>query len=175
MRGDDARQRGEMPDNVAMRAILIGPDRDRDRLRWQVRDTGLVIVGECATVVEARESGIASDVLLLTPGASTADERGARRASRAPLSAAAEPDARQERLSPVGPLEPLASTEALTPRELEVLGRLADGLPNKAIAAEFGISDQTVKFHVAQIIAKLGVANRTEAVRRAIRQGLVAV
>jgi two-component system nitrate/nitrite response regulator NarL len=65
--------------------------------------------------------------------------------------------------------------EPLTAREQEVLELLVDGLPNKAIAAQLGISDQTVKAHVAAICGKLGALNRTDAVRRAIRRGLVAV
>ena len=65
--------------------------------------------------------------------------------------------------------------EPLTPREIQVIELLVEGLSNKAIAARLGISDQTVKFHVAAICGKLGAANRTDAVRRAIRQGLVAV
>jgi DNA-binding NarL/FixJ family response regulator len=72
--------------------------------------------------------------------------------------------------------EPEASfIEALSPRELEVLDLLAQGLPNKAIAARLAISDQTVKFHVASICGKLGAANRTDAVRRAARGGLIAL
>src|ERR1700694_959237 len=67
--------------------------------------------------------------------------------------------------------EPLAGP--LAPREREVLALVAEGLSNKAIAKELGISDQTVKFHVASITGKLGAANRTEAVRRAVRQGLI--
>ena len=63
--------------------------------------------------------------------------------------------------------------EPLTPREIQVLELLAEGLPNKAIAARLGISDQTVKFHVASISGKLGAANRTDAVRRAVRRGLI--
>jgi len=63
--------------------------------------------------------------------------------------------------------------ESLTPREIEVLELLAQGLPNKAIAARLGISDQTVKFHVSSISGKLGAANRTDAVRRAVRRGLI--
>ena len=63
--------------------------------------------------------------------------------------------------------------EGLTPREVQVLELLAEGLPNKAIAARLGISDQTVKFHVASISGKLGAANRTDAVRRAVRRGLI--
>ena len=62
--------------------------------------------------------------------------------------------------------------EPLTTREIQVLELLAEGLPNKAIAARLHISDQTVKFHVASIYGKLGAANRTDAVRRAVRRGL---
>ena len=65
--------------------------------------------------------------------------------------------------------------EPLTPREIEVLELLAEGLPNKAIARRLGISDQTVKFHVASLSGKLGAANRTDAVRRAARRGLIAL
>ena len=64
-------------------------------------------------------------------------------------------------------------SEPLTAREVEVLELLAQGLPNKAIAARLGISDQTVKFHVASICGKLGAANRTDAARRALRQGVI--
>jgi len=63
--------------------------------------------------------------------------------------------------------------ETLTPRELQVLGLVADGLPNKAIAAALGVSDETVKFHVGSIFGKLGASNRTDAVRLALRRGLV--
>jgi DNA-binding NarL/FixJ family response regulator len=63
--------------------------------------------------------------------------------------------------------------EALTRREIDVLDLLAEGLPNKRIAERLHISDQTVKFHVASIYAKLGAANRTDAVRRAVRRGLL--
>jgi DNA-binding NarL/FixJ family response regulator len=63
--------------------------------------------------------------------------------------------------------------EPLTPREVEVLELLAEGMPNKAIAERLHISDQTVKFHVASISGKLGAANRTDAVRRAVRRGLI--
>ena len=63
--------------------------------------------------------------------------------------------------------------EPLTPREVEVLELLAEGLPNKAIAARLRISDQTVKFHVSSISGKLRAKNRTDAVRRAVRRGLI--
>ena len=65
--------------------------------------------------------------------------------------------------------------EPLTARELDVLRLLAEGLPNKAIAVRLGISDQTVKFHVASIGGKLNARNRTDAVRLAIRRGLIEI
>jgi len=63
--------------------------------------------------------------------------------------------------------------EKLTAREVQVLELMAEGLPNKAIASALGISDQTVKVHVAAISGKLGATNRTDAVRRALRRGLI--
>lgn len=61
----------------------------------------------------------------------------------------------------------------LTQREREVLQLIALGLPNKAIASRLGISEHTVKFHVAAILSKLGATSRTEAVRLGARRGLV--
>jgi two-component system, NarL family, nitrate/nitrite response regulator NarL len=63
--------------------------------------------------------------------------------------------------------------ESLTPRESEVLELVADGLPNKLIAASLGVSGETVKFHLGSIFAKLGASNRTDAVRRALRRQLI--
>jgi DNA-binding NarL/FixJ family response regulator len=68
-----------------------------------------------------------------------------------------------------------APAESLTPREREVLELLGRGLANRAIASALGISDHTAKFHVASVLAKLGAANRADAVRRGIRQGLVTI
>jgi DNA-binding NarL/FixJ family response regulator len=65
------------------------------------------------------------------------------------------------------------AAEQLTPREGEVLRLLADGLPNKEIALKLGISEHTIKFHIRSILGKLGVASRTEAVTRGLRNGLI--
>ena len=62
---------------------------------------------------------------------------------------------------------------ALTARELEVLGLIAAGASNKAIARKLGISVHTAKFHVASILAKLDATGRTDAVAQAARLGLL--
>jgi NarL family two-component system response regulator LiaR len=58
----------------------------------------------------------------------------------------------------------------LTPREQDVLALIARGLPNKRIAGELGLSEKTVKAHVGRILAKLGVADRTQAALYAVRE-----
>jgi DNA-binding NarL/FixJ family response regulator len=63
--------------------------------------------------------------------------------------------------------------EPLTAREREVLALLAEGLGNKGIASQLGISEHTAKFHVNSILGKLGASSRAEAIVRAARMGLV--
>lgn len=65
-------------------------------------------------------------------------------------------------------------TEPLSPRELEVLRWLAQGLSNKEIARRLHLAEETVKFHMRHILAKLGVQSRTQAVLMAMRLGLIA-
>lgn len=72
---------------------------------------------------------------------------------------------------PQGETEPLG--EVLTPRELQVLHLLAEGLSNKQIAKRLEVSEHTAKFHVAAILSKLGVESRTEAAMRAVQLGLL--
>jgi len=128
-----------------MRVALVGPESERDRLRWQLEGTGITVVGEFASEEAARRSGVSAEAWLVATG------------DRSTLDASDDsPD-----------------VDPLTAREIQVLELLAEGLPNKAIAERLGISDQTVKFHVASITGKLGVANRTGAVRAAVRRGLL--
>ncbi len=61
----------------------------------------------------------------------------------------------------------------LTVRELEVLRMLADGLPNKLIAFQLGISEHTVKYHVTSILSRLNASSRAEAVAIGIRRGQI--
>ena len=128
-----------------MRVILVGSARRRADLRAQLDGT-FDIAGEFSSLALANASGLDVDGILIAP------DHGEDR-DRASADEVAD--------------------EPLTAREVEVLELLAEGLPNKAIAARLRISDQTVKFHVASISAKLGASNRTDAVRRAVRRGLV--
>ena len=77
--------------------------------------------------------------------------------------------------SPAGP-SPAASADpgfaSLTPREREVLGLLGRGLTNAAIARELFVAEKTVKTHVSSILAKLRLADRTQAALYAARLGL---
>ena len=129
-----------------MRVILVGGPADRDRLREQMNGS-MTVVAESPTIAAARRSDLDVDAMLIA-----ADTVHA------------------EALDDDDSLD-----EPLTPREIQVLELLAEGLPNKTIAARLGISDQTVKFHVASISGKLGAANRTDAVRRAVRRGLISL
>ncbi len=73
------------------------------------------------------------------------------------------------RLAPV----PVGGAEALSGRELEVVALVARGASNKEIAHQLHISEATIKTHLAHIFEKLGVADRTSAVTRAIERGLI--
>jgi DNA-binding NarL/FixJ family response regulator len=129
-----------------MRVLLVGPASERTRLRAQL-DGSFEVAGEFATLAEARAAELDADALIVAPVHNRS------------------PDA----------LDDLEIEEPLTSREIQVLTLLAEGLPNKAIASRLGISDQTVKFHVASVSGKLGAVNRTDAVRRAVRRGLIAL
>jgi len=134
-----------------MRIVLVGSPSDRARLRAGL-DGNIDVVAEFSSLAAARRSDVDADAIMIAgdhqttgPGSDDHDDEA-------------------------GEFE-----EPLTPREIQVLELLAEGLPNKAIAARLHISDQTVKFHVSSISGKLGAANRTDAVRRAARRGLIAL
>ena len=130
-----------------MRAILVGPASTRDRLRWELEARSIEVAGEFDSLADARRSGLDSDIIVTAPEPSSERDNDGERVFE----------------------------EALTHRELEVLELLAEGMPNKIIAERLGISDQTVKFHIASIMGKLGASNRVETVRRAVRRGLLSL
>jgi RNA polymerase sigma factor (sigma-70 family) len=68
-----------------------------------------------------------------------------------------------------------AKRTQLSPREKEILQLLADGFRNREIARELGISENTVRNHIFNLLEKLGTTHRTEAVAMAIQQGLVQI
>ena len=130
-----------------MRIVLVGPPGLRERFRKaHPPGAALVIIAEGDTPASVQAAAARADAVVVLEA----------------------PPAASEVLddSPI---------EVLTPRERDVLELLAEGMSNKAIAARLQISDQTVKFHVASISGKLGASNRTEAVRRALRRGLLHV
>jgi DNA-binding CsgD family transcriptional regulator len=130
-----------------MRVVLIGTPGARARLLARLPD-GVEVVGEAASMDGARETPLSADAWLIAPAEGSRDDRDE--------------------------LERILA-EPLTSRELEVIRLVALGLSNKSVAARLGISDQTVKFHVASIYGKLGATNRTDAARRALRLGLIAL
>ena len=131
-----------------MRVILVGNPDDRARLRAELAKAGIDVVVEFGRLADAQMAARRVDAMVVAADASRNDVDAAE----------------DDRID-----------EPLTPREIDVLELLTEGLPNKAIAERLGISDQTVKFHIASILGKLGVTNRTEAVRRALRQGLISL
>ena len=128
----------------------------------------IVLLGEGAWTVESLRLGVRA---VLPADASAAEILAAIQAAAAGMVAI---DPRElEALMASTPQQAAEVATPLTVREREVLGMLAEGAANKTIAWKLGISEHTVKFHVAQILAKLNAGTRTEAVTLGIRQGLI--
>ena len=132
-------------------------------------------------VVELEEADI---VLADADAAVRPDQPVVRMGDGAPLPLALSPAqlARRCRRSSVGLRVSLPAPDGfaedavrplLTPRELEILACLGEGLSNKAAARRLGISAHTVKFHLEAVFAKLGATSRTDAVARGLRGGLI--
>jgi DNA-binding NarL/FixJ family response regulator len=144
----DALDRLSALDGVAVPVLGLVSDESQVQRAWAAGARGVLLRDVDAETMDAAVAAVASGVAVFDP-----------------------------QLSP--PSLPLVSppdgqlAEQLTPRELDVLKLLAEGLPNKQIADRLDISDHTVKFHVNGLLRKLGAHSRTEAVTVATRSGLI--
>jgi DNA-binding NarL/FixJ family response regulator len=153
--------------------LLEAGDIQPDRLSGLTEEVSMPVVllldtSDAALLNSALRSGVRA---VISREATPEEIESAIQAVNAGLVVIA-PESLPELLLDVRPVAE-ALTEPLSERELEVLDVIAEGLSNKLIAHRLGISEHTVKTHVASILAKLGAASRTEAVSLAIRRGLV--
>lgn len=154
---------------------LASPDlvRTLDQLRRFPSPPAVVLLSSdprAAWTAQARRAGIRA---VLRSDATAEELLAAIAAVRAGL-VAFHPDV-LESSAATHSAEPGGGATTLTSREVEILGLMAEGMSNRAIAARLGISSHTAKFHVASILAKLGAGSRTEAVTFGVRQGLIAL
>jgi DNA-binding NarL/FixJ family response regulator len=149
--------------SALLRVFLIGLEQgDLDALRVRTRANGTLQIAGTAFLHELERGAVrvpdSIEAIVMSPAALAASRRGH------PPRVQESDDARAGGRTIV---------EELTTREREVLALLADGRANRHIAARLGISEHTVKFHLASIFGKLGVSTRTEAVRRALDWNLI--
>jgi two-component system nitrate/nitrite response regulator NarL len=165
-------------------AVLASNPAAQDRLATLVAQCGHQLVEATASPDAVLTDGTAAAVLpaaavalgavggefagWLPPDAGAAQVDAALRAVAAGLTVRATPLASRNFDSL--PEEPPV---LLTPREIDVLGALGNGMTNKEVARLLGISPHTVKFHIESLFRKLGAASRAEAVAKGIRQQIV--
>jgi two-component system, NarL family, response regulator LiaR len=164
------------PDVILM--DLLMPERDgieaMHELRRRLPDARVIVLTSFldeARVLPAIQAGAAGYLLKnVEPSELARAIRAAHRGEAIidPSAAARLVQALAHGAAPPGPVE-----ERLTGREREVLEQIAGGRSNKRIALELGISEKTVKTHVGHVLAKLGVADRTQAALLAVRDGMV--
>jgi two-component system nitrate/nitrite response regulator NarL len=136
------------PEGGQLTVVALAPDEEAAAAAWSAGAQGVLPRTVSAERLEAAIQGVAQGLAVIEP----------------------------ELLAnvwPAGSPSESSLVEELTPRELEVLQLLAEGLANKAIAQRLAISEHTVKFHVNAIMSKLGAQSRTAAVVRATRLGLI--
>jgi DNA-binding NarL/FixJ family response regulator len=132
----------------ALPLIVLLTDESRAADAWGIGARALLPRDTDATALESAIAAVSADLIVIHPAFAQSLTASESTAS-------------------------LPAVESLTPRELEVIRLLADGLSNRLIAAQLGISEHTAKFHVDSILGKLGAHSRTEAVTRAARTGLI--
>jgi len=173
--GQDAIQRciELQPDVVLMDMVM--PDMDGAAATRQIRlqseavqVIALTSFKEESLVQSALQAGAIGYLLKDVSADELAQAIRAAHAGRATLS----PEAAQVLVQAA--TQPPAPGSDLTERERTVLALMVEGLNNTQIAARLTVSPSTIKSHVSNILSKLGVASRTEAVALALRNGLVA-
>lgn len=163
--------------------VLLDLDSPSDESLLTAIQSGGALVNSSLMILTEDPESLAVDVLgsglrAILPRYATPEEIIAAIQAAATGLVALHPDIFDSMLSRIRPgqqseLDP--SGQILTPREIEVLRMIAEGLGNKEIASKLSISDHTVKFHISSIFAKLGASNRAEAVTLGIRHGLIMV
>jgi two-component system, NarL family, response regulator LiaR len=159
------------PDVVIMDLLLPGLDglAATRAIRTELPETevlALTSVLESASVVEAIQAGAIGYLLKDIQATELRTAIKAAAAGQLHLSS-------QASAYLLGTIRMPEHPDPLTPRELDVLRLLAQGYSNKEIARTLHLVEETVKFHVRHILAKLGVQSRTQAVLTAIRLGMV--
>lgn len=168
-------------ERLAPDVILLDPGGDVDRvleelaalLGGRLLSPVVMIAPAIDSVTEALENGVQG---FLLPDVSAEEIRAALHSAVVGLTVI---DRRaialllELRMLPQTPPASDGQYDPLTPRELEVLQLIAQGLPNKTIALALGISEHTVKFHVGSVLTKLEASSRAEALARAARVGLI--
>lgn len=144
----DALDRLSALDGEPTPVVALVPDGSQVQRAWAAGARGVLLRDVDAETMDAAVAAVASGIAVFDPQLSSPSP---------PL---------------VGPAGGQLADQ-LTPRELDVLRLLAEGLPNKQIAHRLDISDHTVKFHVNALLRKLGAHSRTEAVTVATRLGLI--
>jgi len=177
---DDALTRVE---DLQPEIVLLDLDSPSDESLSAAIQSGGALVNSSVMILTEDPESLAVDVLgsglrAILPRYATPEEIIAAIQAAATGLVALHPDIFDSMLSRIRPgqqseLDP--SGQILTPREIEVLRMIAEGLGNKEIASKLSISDHTVKFHISSIFAKLGASNRAEAVTLGIRHGLIMV
>src|SRR6266511_2502709 len=144
------------------------------------REPDIEIVGEARTAAEAMQlvDATAPDVVLVDvpltgPSSTEATRRVAEGEDPLKDELIARPDLVERIVDSVREaiMADRRPTNPMTPRELEVLGLVAEGLRNREIAGRLGVSEQTIKNQLSSVLHKLGVPNRTHAVTYAVRHG----
>ena len=160
-----------------LRAVTAGPEEGAEVLVLALPPGEALApelrVAEAALLVLTDDPALAADAALagVLPAAATPAQVAAAAAALAEGLTVRLPGARERPgFAPPEPARPL-----LTPREVEILALVGQGLSNKAIARRLGISAHTVKYHLESVFTKLAVNSRAEAVTSGLRRGVLVV